>query len=1817
MAQVTEIVTVLTVDARQAEAGARQFAQAIDETARKSQQLADAVQKGEQTLDNSAKVLRRNANEMESMLRAFDPLYGATQRLSGEQERLARAAETVDRQFRAGTINAEQRAQRMTLLTGKSAELTKITDDLSKGLIDHEQAHQRVGTVMVAGANSAGKLTNALGLTKAQMQALNPQLNDLISGLIMGQQPMQVITQQAGQFAQAFQAGGAELPKFTLATAAMAGGIALAAVAVGGIAVKIAQTSSEMRELTVALKAGGSQAQVTASQLQDMVTAMSKKGVSRSDATSILATVGGIQQPLNASQISAISSLAPDMAVKFGDAGAAFKKAVEYLTGGIPGIRAAYQETGALSLAQYEAARAAYEMGNRGKALQIVIDGLTGKFKGLHEEASGPAKAALEGLKSSIDAVFSAAANTKIVIGVEVGMGETFKALAELMSNPSAKNFAEYMARNLSFGQLGAPKFLSGGSSSSGAALPDQAAPPSPTGPPLASAPAGTPVPGSKPTSLNGMTPQEAGQISDLVNANNKLLEAMQKVGAERTVAMAQAQAEIAALNAGKSARAAENEGLEAARMARAQLSASIADQTAQYSIQVMGLLEVAEAYRENTAQGLIAAAQTQAMTDALQSGVDAFSRAQELIQQGAAQQAAAISQSADAMRLETEWTLKVADATKQGIPARMEAERQAQVAKQTSQLLAYAQAAEAQGDVELAAKLREVAGAYDEVSRAGNDAKKLDALRQYSQQQKEGIDAQKLEMSLVGKSVEQRAQVKATYQAELEIKRRGIDVTKQMTSAEQDVVTQIRQQAQESANLELSIQRQQAAWDEISNMLGRAFDRLGDALVDVFVSGSKKAVDWGNITRGIIASLMTDLIKMAAIRPLQNAMFGSNQPTLWDAMSGSAANQNGAGQGNLYNSAGQLVQFGQQAYNAYTGTNTLGTAASNFATSSMGQAIGLSMTGQAAATAAGGTSATAAGVMGVPGGVTAGTPVMSAAGSGLTTAASTIGSAMPYGALGGMAGAYLGTMTNSKAVAGISGAAIGAGTAYIGSIMATGAAMGPYGLIAAAIIAAIMAMVGTQKKSSGPWGLGYMQIEDGVAKPGYQHSDNGFPDENIKGSLTLASTMFNAIRDLGGGKIKDGYKNDEFAITMGAKDGIYRSMVGSEANSRDFDSLDKALIDGMKRLTEKLMNDGNLTLANESTLTALRNTKASTNEDFVKDIAAGSQWGQMAKVYSAGFNPFADQIKAWYDEAKKQSESMKEQYDDFLTRVVNLKLTDKDTAITNLRKSFMDQIGLGSSFFEQMTGMDAVTQQLKIEFESLKGTMKALGYSAKEQEEIYSQLLEKRQQEFDRQLRFQEMTGSEAVKKAINPNWTRSTADTIFAAGVRDDAPFFKGLVEMIDRVKNGGDAGSLSGVETFLHNMLGQSRITAEQFNSILTYAAEQFQSEATTVKDFQKSIFQERIQQLQAESQHIQQIADREKAWRSASLIGDMSPLSPKAKLDEAQRQYGELLAKAQGGDMTAADALGGVRDSVLKLAKDYYASSSGYVDIFNKMHADSSQIQTTAQRQLSEAQKQTALLQAQLNAQGASQTPWASVEKQVKDIMSHKDLYSAGVDNLGRSMADIQSTGYGDMTRGQFQAIARATGFVGGFGQGEHGAKINADAAYKTLWEQALGLALSVRGAHQFGGIVGAYADGGMVGNGLYNVDSVLARYAGGGSIALAGGEYVMPAEMTGRYRGELDAMRSGQWAPANDRWSAPNVAEFRRPAPPPSSGDDAETRRQNALLEEQNRLLRQILASNAQGHIGTRKAIEDGNGYAADMATEARLRRAAPRTGTNG
>ncbi len=69
-------------------------------------------------------------------------------------------------------------------------------------------------------------------------------------------------------------------------------------------------------------------------------------------------------------------------------------------------------------------------------------------------------------------------------------------------------------------------------------------------------------------------------------------------------------------------------------------------------------------------------------------------------------------------------------------------------------------------------------------------------------------------------------------------------------------------------------------------------------------------------------------------------------------------------------------------------------------------------------------------------------------------------------------------------------------------------------------------------------------------------------------------------------------------------------------------------------------------------------------------------------------------------------------------------------------------------------------------------------------------------------------------------------------------------------------------------------------------------------------------------------------------------------------------------------------------------------------------------------------------------------------------------------------------------------------------------------------------------------------GGWVGNGQWDRDSVVAAYAGGGSIALAGGEYVVTAPQAARYGDVLPSINAGTYRAANDTGMAAELRALR-------------------------------------------------------------------------
>ncbi|KAA8606816.1 hypothetical protein [Salipiger aestuarii] len=125
-----------------------------------------------------------------------------------------------------------------------------------------------------------------------------------------------------------------------------------------------------------------------------------------------------------------------------------------------------------------------------------------------------------------------------------------------------------------------------------------------------------------------------------------------------------------------------------------------------------------------------------------------------------------------------------------------------------------------------------------------------------------------RLEQALLGQSEETRRRVLALYQAELDIRRQGLDV-------EGDLAARIRDGALSQSDFAAEVARQADAWDKVQGSAESAIDGMVDAAMNADIPGVFEAM------AGEITGILNDL---AIKNPLKNGLLGSDLPTLDDA---------------------------------------------------------------------------------------------------------------------------------------------------------------------------------------------------------------------------------------------------------------------------------------------------------------------------------------------------------------------------------------------------------------------------------------------------------------------------------------------------------------------------------------------------------------------------------------------------------------------------------------------------------------------------------------------------------------------------------------------------------------------------------------------------------------------------------------------------------------------------------------------------------------------------------------------------------------------
>lgn len=258
--------------------------------------------------------------------------------------------------------------------------------------------------------------------------------------------------------------------------------------------------------------------------------------------------------------------------------------------------------------------------------------------------------------------------------------------------------------------------------------------------------------------------------------------------------------------------------------------------------------------------------------------------------------------------------------------------------------------------------------------------------------------------------------------------------------------------------------QQAQSSVNALFDTIGNAADRLGQGLVDAFLSGSGAAVNFGNIAKSALASVATDLFKMGVVNPARNALLGSTSPTLSAALG--ATGTGGGGLSSIFgglsnastltgitdafgltNIGGQLSAFGDTL--GLTGSSGLFGGVGSGINSILGTSLWSGPTGSLATTAGaefGGAAGLAAGspvtLGSLIGGVGLGFGAGSLAGGFLQSSLNKVGPAPTIGAgAGSLAGAAIGSIVPGigTLIGGLLGGLLGgAGGGLIGPRPAT-----------------------------------------------------------------------------------------------------------------------------------------------------------------------------------------------------------------------------------------------------------------------------------------------------------------------------------------------------------------------------------------------------------------------------------------------------------------------------------------------------------------------------------------------------------------------------------------------------------------------------------------------------------------------------------------------------------------------------------------------------------------------------------------------------------
>ena len=290
--------------------------------------------------------------------------------------------------------------------------------DHADAMNDAAAAAKRMGSAL-PGARDRNKgkkgdeqEVEVMGLKPWQLVNLGYQVNDVISGLAMGQAPVQILAQQAGQFAQIW-------PNVMVGLARslpMWGGLAAAMTPVIAAISRTAKETKALKAFTAELALSADGARYNAAALVTVAKNARSAGVAFDDAKASISAF--MREGVSQQNIAPLLEMAKQLAKVTGQSVPdASKRLAQAFTGNVSDVRELDRELNFLTATQYEQIRAMEAAGNSSGALATAQDALRAKLASSVQPAT-LWKSAVKDLKSAWDSLVTAIQNSGII---EVG----------------------------------------------------------------------------------------------------------------------------------------------------------------------------------------------------------------------------------------------------------------------------------------------------------------------------------------------------------------------------------------------------------------------------------------------------------------------------------------------------------------------------------------------------------------------------------------------------------------------------------------------------------------------------------------------------------------------------------------------------------------------------------------------------------------------------------------------------------------------------------------------------------------------------------------------------------------------------------------------------------------------------------------------------------------------------------------------------------------------------------------------------------------------------------------------------------------------------------------------------------------------------------------------------------------------------------------------------------------------------------------------------------------------------------------------------